>query len=85
MGLGCIPPALSLIPLLPHRTLCLLCVCLLLAVSFALAAGVLYASWYDPELFYRLLLRLLSEEAYVKLAYRLGKLLPVVSEGLLPS
>lgn len=84
MGLGCIHPALSPIPLLPCRTLCLLLVSLELAIGFALAAAVLYASWFDPELFYRLLLRVLCEETYVDLAYALGKILPVVSEGLLP-
>ncbi|XP_074989736.1 uncharacterized protein LOC142073636 isoform X2 [Calonectris borealis] len=84
MGLGCIHPALSLVPLQPHRTLCLLLVGLQLAVGFALAAAVLYASWYDPELFYRLLLRVLCEETYAHLAYALGEILPVVSEGLLP-
>ena len=84
MGLGCIHPALTPIPLLPRRTLCLLLVSLELAIGFALAAAVLYASWFDPELFYRLLLRVLCEETYVDLAYALGKILPVVSEGLLP-
>ena len=84
MGLGCIRPAQSPIPLLPHRTLCLLLVGLQLAVGFALAAAVLYASWYDRELFYRLLLRVLCEETYTHLAYALGKILPVVSEGPLP-
>ncbi|XP_074989724.1 uncharacterized protein LOC142073628 [Calonectris borealis] len=66
------------------QTLCLLLVGLQLAVGFALAAAVLYASWYDPELFYRLLLRVLCEETYAHLAYALGEILPVVSEGLLP-
>ncbi|XP_074995495.1 uncharacterized protein LOC142077326 isoform X4 [Calonectris borealis] len=66
------------------QTLCLLLVGLQLAVGFALAAAVLYAAWYDPELFYRLLLRVLCEETYAHLAYALGEILPVVSEGLLP-
>ncbi|XP_050770680.1 dynactin subunit 2-like [Gymnogyps californianus] len=80
MGLGCIHPALSPIPLLPRRTLCLLLVSLELAIGFTLAAAVLYASWFDPELFYRLLLRVLCEETYVDLAYALGKILPVIAE-----
>ena len=84
MGLGCIHPARSHIPLLPHRTLVLLLVSLQLAAGFALAAAVLYAHSYDPEFFYRLLLRLLPEETYTNLAYTLGKILPVASEGLLP-
>ncbi|XP_059688593.1 uncharacterized protein LOC132320330 [Gavia stellata] len=66
------------------RRLCLLLVGLQLAVGFSLAAAVLYASWYDPKLFYRLLLRMLPEETYAHLAYAQGKILPVVSEGLLP-
>ena len=63
---------------------CALLGCLELAIGFTLAAAVLYASWFDAELFYRLLLRVLCEETYVDLAYALGKILPVVSEGLLP-
>ncbi|KAM6231352.1 uncharacterized protein M6G45_015627 isoform 2-T2 [Spheniscus humboldti] len=66
------------------QTLCLLLVGLELVVGFALAAAVLYASWYDREFFYRLLLRVLPEETYTHLAYALGRILPVVSEGLLP-
>ncbi|XP_054667989.1 uncharacterized protein LOC129200737 isoform X3 [Grus americana] len=66
------------------QILCLLLVGLQLAVGFALAAAVLYASSYDPELFYRLLPRVLCEETYTDLAYALGKILPVASEGLLP-
>ena len=84
MGLGCIHPALSPIPLLPRRILGLLLVILELAIGCTLAAAVLYASWYDPELFCRLLLPVLCEETYVDLAYALGKILPVVSEELLP-
>ncbi|XP_075597542.1 uncharacterized protein LOC142599694 isoform X2 [Balearica regulorum gibbericeps] len=84
MGWRCIHPALSPIPLLPHRILCLLLLGLQLAVGFALAAAVLYAASYDPELFYRLLPHLLCEETYTHLAYALGKILPVASEGLLP-
>ncbi|XP_075597531.1 uncharacterized protein LOC142599860 isoform X2 [Balearica regulorum gibbericeps] len=64
--------------------LCLLLLGLQLAVGFALAAAVLYAASYDPELFYRLLPHLLCEETYTHLAYALGKILPVASEGLLP-
>ncbi|GAB0206437.1 hypothetical protein GRJ2_003109300 [Grus japonensis] len=64
--------------------LCLFLVSLQLAASFALVAVVLYASWCDPELFYHLLSRVLSQENYTALAYALGKILPVASEGLLP-
>ncbi|KAM6038692.1 uncharacterized protein LJ206_020637 [Theristicus caerulescens] len=45
------------------RTLCLLWVGLQLAVGFALAAAVLYASWYDPEL-----LRFLLFLAFLQIA-----------------
>lgn len=81
-GLGCIQPALSPIPLVPHRTLGLLLVGLQLAGGFALAAALLYASWYGPKLFCRLLLHVLPGETYRNLAYALGKM--VLREGLLP-
>ncbi|XP_075597688.1 uncharacterized protein LOC142599821 isoform X2 [Balearica regulorum gibbericeps] len=66
------------------QILCLLLLGLQLAVGFTLAAAVLYAASYDPELFYRLLPHVLCEETYTHLAYALGKILPVASEGLLP-
>ncbi|XP_054658818.1 uncharacterized protein LOC129196037 [Grus americana] len=66
------------------QILCLFLVSLQLAAGFALVAVVLYASWCDPELFYHLLSRVLSQENYTALAYALGKILPVASEGLLP-
>ncbi|GAB0208157.1 hypothetical protein GRJ2_003281400 [Grus japonensis] len=66
------------------QILCLLLVGLQLAVGFALGAAVLYASSYDPELIYHLLPRVLCHETYTDLAYALGKILPVASEGLLP-
>ncbi|XP_052656321.1 uncharacterized protein LOC128147621 [Harpia harpyja] len=66
------------------QTLLLLLVSLELVISFAVAAAVLYASCYHPGLFCRLLPRVLPEEAYADLAYAVGKILPAVSEGLLP-
>lgn len=90
LGLGCIHPALSPILLLPHRTLLLLFVGLELAIIFAVAAAMLYASWYDPEVFHRLLpdeayanLTCMLE-AYANLACMLGKTIRAASEGLLP-
>lgn len=84
MGLGRIRPAPSPVPLLPPRTLCVLLAGLQLAVSFALAAAVLYASWHDPELCARLLSLVPPEESCTSLAYDMGKVLLMASEGLWP-
>ncbi|XP_064330303.1 uncharacterized protein LOC135317799 isoform X4 [Phalacrocorax carbo] len=64
-------------------TLILLLVSLQLAVGFPLAAVVLYASWYDPELFHRLLLHVLCE-TNIDQAIALGKIFPRVMDGPLP-
>ncbi|KAM6394951.1 uncharacterized protein O9250_013411 [Rhynochetos jubatus] len=66
------------------QTLCLLLVGLQLAVGFALAAAMLYASRYDRELFHRLLGPVLPRVTYAELAQGLGNILTVSSEGLLP-
>ncbi|KAM6394948.1 uncharacterized protein O9250_013408 [Rhynochetos jubatus] len=66
------------------QTLCLLLVGLQLAVGFALAAAMLYASRYDRELFHRLLGPVLPRVTYADLAQGLGNILTVSSEGLLP-
>ncbi|XP_069662614.1 uncharacterized protein [Haliaeetus albicilla] len=72
------------------QTLLLLFVGLELAIVFAVAAAMLYASWYDPEVFHRLLPEEAYAnltcvlEAYANLACVLGKTLRAASEGLLP-
>ena len=62
----------------------MLFVCLELLVVCVLGAVVLYASQREPELLYRLLLWLLPEQSYARLAYLLAESLAVRSEGLLP-
>ncbi|XP_025955171.2 golgin subfamily A member 6-like protein 10 [Dromaius novaehollandiae] len=64
--------------------LCVLFMCLELVVGLVLGAVVLYASRHDQELLFRLLLWLLPEETYARLAYLLGESLSLRSEGLLP-
>ncbi|XP_029899138.2 uncharacterized protein LOC115353625 [Aquila chrysaetos chrysaetos] len=72
------------------QTLLLLFVSLELAIIFAVAAAMLYASWYNPEVFHRLLPEEAYAnltcvlEAYANLACVLGKALRAASEGLLP-
>eukprot|EP00075_Anas_platyrhynchos_P015109 XP_027304362.1 uncharacterized protein LOC113841855 [Anas platyrhynchos] len=65
-------------------TFCLIFVCLELAVLFMLGVAVLYASCYDQEFFYHLLLHVLPEDTYTDLAYFLEDTLSLVSEGVLP-
>ncbi|KAI6059222.1 SUN domain-containing protein 3-like protein [Aix galericulata] len=50
-------------------TFCLIFVCLELAVLFMLGIVVLYASCYDQEFFYHLLLHVLPEDTYADLVY----------------
>ncbi|XP_064357945.1 uncharacterized protein LOC135324870 [Dromaius novaehollandiae] len=66
------------------KRLCVLFVCLELLVICVLGAVVLYASQCERELLYRLLLWLLPEQSYARLAYLLAESLAVCSEGLLP-
>lgn len=84
MGAGCVQPALFPALFLPHRTFCLIFVCLELAVLFMLGVAVLYASCNDQEFFYHLLLHVLPEDTYTDLVYFLEDTLPLVSEGVLP-
>nr|XP_021139098.1 uncharacterized protein LOC110356509 isoform X2 [Columba livia] len=66
------------------QMLCVLFVIPELVVLFFLAAAVLYASCCNAELLYHLLLHVLHEETYYNMAYALGRILTVVSEGPLP-
>lgn len=49
-----------------------------------LGVAVLYASCYDQEFFYHLLLHVLPEDTYTDLVYFLEDTLSLVSEGVLP-
>ncbi|OPJ87088.1 PERQ amino acid-rich with GYF domain-containing protein 2-like [Patagioenas fasciata monilis] len=64
--------------------LCVLFVIPELVVLFFLVAAVLYASCCDAEFLYHLLLRVLREETYYNMAYAVGRILTVISEGPLP-
>ncbi|XP_021240793.1 trichohyalin-like [Numida meleagris] len=66
------------------QTICLVVVCLMLITEFVLGAAVLYARSYDPELFYRLLPRVLPQPTYDQLAYFASRTLPVDTTRLLP-
>lgn len=84
MGAGCVQPALFPALFLPHRTFCLIFLCVELAVTFMLGVAVLYASYYDREFFYHLLLQVLPEDIFTDLAHFLEETPSLVSEGVLP-
>ncbi|XP_066841619.1 involucrin-like isoform X7 [Anser cygnoides] len=65
-------------------TFCLIFLCVELAVTFMLGVAVLYASCYDREFFYHLLLHVLPEDTYTDLAHFLEETLSLVSEGVPP-
>ncbi|XP_072217236.1 uncharacterized protein [Excalfactoria chinensis] len=66
------------------QTICLILVCLQLLLVAVLGFALFYARYYDQELLYRLLLRVLPQPMYAPVAYFASRTLRVVCDGLLP-